>query len=391
MRKIFMSKGNIFLLLVALILVSSCIKSYIPQIKSKDTNKFVVMGRVDRNDSIQTVKISQTSSISDPHYIPVVGCFVTISDNKNHSFVMYGHGDGTYKGWVDPQYMVPGSKFKVTIVTRDNERLESDYDQMPVVSNIDSVYYQRKQIQGNEPGMITDGIQFYLNMSGNSSDSRLYKYNIYETWEYHTKWPIQWWFDGTIHHEYPPDSSRMVCWRTKKISDVYTLNTNNLTKNAFNQFPINFVSNETSRLTYGYSLLVEQVALSDAAYNFWDRMRLNSSKSGSLYETQPLIVLGNMHDISNPDRDVLGFFSAVSSQRKRIFVKDVPDLPKYYPNYCHITLLRFGLRELMLNPNGYPYYLTGDEKRYGSSVYTSECVDCLLLGGVNKKPDFWPN
>lgn len=384
-------QNNIFfLILILAFIANSCIKSYVPKIKTNNINKYVVMGRVDKNSSVQTVNISLTSSVSEPEYIPITGCTVSISDDANHAFYLSDQGNGSYKGWVDPNYMVPGARFKVVISnTPDGDVLESDYDTLSNVSQLDSVYYKLSEKEGIQAGMATQGIQFYVDMKGNSSDSHYYKWNLYETWEYHTQYPIEWYYDGNFHHVYPPDSSKMVCWHTLKIPDIYTLNTSALTQNAYKKFPINFVDNTTSRLNYGYSLLVEQVSLSSAAYDFWERMRLNSSRTGGLYETQPLIVHGNMHDVTNPDQEVLGFFSAVSIIKKRTFVANVQGLSKYYPNYCRKMDI-LGRNGKILLPYDLPLYIVGDKHGYLPFAYPAECVNCLSLGGTTSKPSFWP-
>ena len=383
-----MRRINIIVICIATLLVyTSCVKSYTPNIKAADLNKYVVMGQVNSNDSVQTVSISMTSSINEPEYIPVTGCSVEILDDQNHRFYLSDQGDGNYKGVVGSQFMVPGTSFKVAIQTPDGDSIVSDYDKMSAGPQIDSVFYSIRLIQATDAANNELGIQFYVDLKAKPTDSRYYRWNMTETWEYHSKWPIQWWYDGNLHHVYPPDSSRMVCWRTLNVPQVYTLSTTNLTQNEFSKFPLNFVSNKTVKLEYGYSLLIEQEAISEAAYQFWERMKLNNSTQGGLYEKQPLTVEGNLKDKTN-GKQVLGFFSAVSAHSKRIFIKSVPGLPLDYQGICHMTILKFGLRQLM--PFEYPVYLAGDRYSYSNVSLTSECVDCLLLGGSNVKPSFWP-
>ncbi|MBN2614992.1 MAG: DUF4249 domain-containing protein [Bacteroidales bacterium] len=380
---------HIYIFLALLLSTTSCIDSYTPVIKSIDIGKYVVMGRVDRNDSVQTVNISMTSSVSDPNYIPIIGCSVVISDDQGHQFPLFSQGDGSYVGWVDPQYMTEGARFKIKIITPKNEVLESDYDQMPSGAKIDSVYYDLKDKVSNS-GYVTHGIQFYVNMKDIPANSHYYKWNVYETWEHRTLYPIEWYYDGRVEHVYPPDSSKMICWDTDKSTEIYTLNTEDFTGNSYQKFPLNFVSSQTEKLAHGYSLLVEQVALSQAAYNFWQRMKLNYDRGGNLYEKQPAVILGNMHDVSDPNKDVLGYFSATASQKKRIFIASVPQLSISYPDYCNFFALRFGFRQIM--PYEYPAYLESDGKGgFQMVVMGKECVDCMLYSGTNVKPDFWPN
>jgi len=378
----------IFFILVLALLVSSCVKPFNPKIKTADANKYVVSGQLTNVDGSQTVNVSRTSSINDPKFLPVKGCDVRILDKNKNSFAMTDIGKGEYSTWIDPKFLVPGASFMVKVITPDGDTLVSDFDKMAKAPKVDSVYYIRKDIEGKIPGQLTKGIQFFLNFKGNDSDSRFYRWNIYETWEYHAEYPLEWYYDGTVHHVYPPDYSRKVCWRTLKIPKIFTLSTNNLMKNNYNKFPLQFVDNQTSRLAYGYSMLVEQFALSEAAYNYWDQLRINSSQAGGLYEKQPLAIKGNIRDLSHPDKEVLGFFSVASVTDKRIFVSNVPNLPLQFYTYCNSHSLRMGLKEI--SPSDYPAYLMGNHKTYFAVQLDGECVNCLLLGGTNIKPNFWP-
>jgi hypothetical protein len=216
-------------------------------------------------------------------------------------------------------------------------------------------------------------------------------FEAYETFEYHSAYPIEWYYDGKIHHVYPPDFSRMICWRTALVKNIFTLNTTNLTQNKYSRFPLHLVDNYTSRrLEYGYSLLIRQYALSEAAFVYWDKIKLISNQEGGLYERQPLAVKGNMHNLTNPDQEVLGFFGATSVKSKRIFVSPIANLPILYDPHCEVgTVLKNGLKQI--NPAAYPAYLYGDKNNYENVVIRTECVDCLKLGGKPVKPLFWPN
>ncbi|MBN2638504.1 MAG: DUF4249 domain-containing protein [Bacteroidales bacterium] len=370
-------------------LATSCIDSYTPKIDANDISKYVVIGEVNNNQTEQTVTISLTSSANDPKYIPVIGCSVNIEDKNGNVFNFIDQGNGEYSGDIDQSFMTPGSSFKLNIKTPDGETIESDYDQMNPVANIDTIYYKIKDQLGITPGDIIHGIQFYLNVKDIPNESKYFKWNVYETWEYHTKYPVEWYYDGTMHHVFPPDSSKMICWRTLKVPEIYTLNSSNVSGNTYNSFPINFVSNRTNKLAIEYSLLVEQEALSKEAYEFWDKMRINISNSGGLYESQPMLIQGNIHNVTNPAKEVLGFFSAVCSVSKRIFVNNV-QIQLNYTDYCSFDTLKIPLR--YIQPYEYPVYFMPDgyNNRPSFVIYRGECVDCLLFGGTNVKPSYWP-
>jgi hypothetical protein len=371
------------------VIIPSCIIPYEPHIDSKDINKYVVSGQVTDNNVIQTVSVSMASPVGDPDFFPVAGCYLRIYDDKGHEFVMNESGTGIYKVLIDEHYLIPGASFKVEILTPDGTSIESDFDRMNECPEVDSVYFVRKENLINNTGHDTRGLQFYIDLDCKNINSRFFRWEVTETWEYQVEYPREWYYDGTVHHITPPDSSRMVCWSTEPVKNIYTLSTEDLVENKYYMYPLNFVDNHTSRLMYGYSTLINQFALSEAAYSYWDQLRINGSERGGLYEKQPMSIRGNLYNKTNPDQEVLGFFSASSVKSKRIFVRDVENLALDFSTYCAPeTLLVGGLRSI--DPSEYPAFLMGNKIKYFAIQLSQYCVDCMALGGTIKKPDFWP-
>lgn len=361
-----------------------CITPYEPGIEPSEINKYVVSGQVTDQNEIQTVSVSMASPVSDPQYIPVPGCTVLIRDGQGNEFPMNEYDNGSYRGLIKSSNVIPGASFKVEILTTDGTKIESDYDTLHECPQVDSVYYLRKDIDTEK----SEGIQFFLNLDGGSTNSRYFRWELTETWEYHVPYPREWYYDGTIHHISPPDYSRTVCWSTVPVRNIYTLTTSGFKENKYELLPLNFIDNQTSRLLYGYSLLVNQFSMSDAAYSYWDQLRANSGSQGGLYEKQPFTTEGNLRNLTDPNKKVLGYFGAYSVRSKRIFVRNVENLQMNYSHPCKPAGLRKGLLEF--TPADYPAFLLGDKNGFSLVYLSTECVDCLSLGGINIKPDFWP-
>ena len=385
-----------FLLVLAL---ASCVKRYEPVIDRTDAVKYVITGQVNKGESVQRINVGTSSSFIKPEVIPITGCIVKIIDGKGNIYPATDAWEGNYDVIIPESELVAGNTFKVDILLQGGDHLVSDFDQMQDAPDIDSVYYITQKLPTDSPVLFTRGIQFYLDLDAGNSTCRNYRWEATETWEYHSLYPIEWYWNGRLHHNIPPDSSKMVCWRTSKLRDVYMLTTRTLSENKYKRFPLQFVDNSSSsRLVYGYSLLVKQFSMSDAAYEYWEKIRANSQDQGGLYESQPMVIKGNMHNLTKPDQDVLGFFGAASVKQKRIFVKNVPDLPLEYVFNCVIDdLPKGGLAGTY--PIMYPVYLPAHTSLVdGVPVYwydllsiDHECVDCTAtVGGTTTKPDYWP-
>jgi len=395
-----MYKGKLFCIVnIIILLLTSCIKRFDPEIVSSDAVKYVITGQVNRGDNVQVVNVSTTAPLFKPVAIPVTGCIVKILDSKGTSYPATDKLNGNYEVTIPQSEIRPGSIFKVDILVSGQIHIVSDFDSIVDGPDVDSVYYITQKLPTETVNVFTQGIQIYLDLNAEKFSCRHYRIEAFETWEYHTLYPIEWYYNGKINHKLPPDSSKMVCWRTSKLRDAYVLSTQNLSQNAYNKYALNFVDNASSaRLVYGYSLLVRQYTLSERAYDYWEKIRSNGIDQGGLYESQPMVIKGNMHNLSNPDQQVLGFFGASTVKEKRIFVKNVPDLPNDFVFNCVIdNLPRGGLPDT--NPLAWPIYLPAHSSGTGTGTIYSydllsidhECVDCTsTVGGTTTKPDFWP-
>lgn len=367
-------------------MLTSCITPFDPDIKTSELNKYFVSGGINDQSEIQTVTISLTSPVTAPRFIPVTGCEIVITNQNGNEFRMTGYGEGIYRCRIDSTLLVEGASFRIEIITPDGTRIESDYDMINECPDIDQVYYRRKNIISGS--QVMQGIQFYVDLQAQDFESRFFRWELTETWEYHVPYPREWYYDGTVHHIFPPDYSRKICWKTAPVRNIYTLSTLGLSENRYEMLPLHFVDNKSPHLVYGYSLLINQFSMSAAAYAYWDQMRINSSEQGGLYEKQPFSVTGNLHNITNPSNDVLGYFGAYSVKSKRIFISDVEGLDIEFNPICTPMVLEKGLIEIY--PEDYPAFLYGDEHGFQLVFLGPECVDCMSFGGTIIKPEFWP-
>ncbi|MCK5694430.1 MAG: DUF4249 family protein, partial [Bacteroidales bacterium] len=160
-----------------------------------------------------------------------------------------------------------------------------------------------------------------------------------------------------------------------------------LSANELRRLPLNFVSNETDRLSVTYSLHVQQQSLSSEAYDYWRRMNDQSVGSGGMYEKQPASVEGNIYSVDNPEEVVLGCFYATQLREQRLFVHNnnlfefnVPHIQCQYEPMSSIGVLGPGL---------FPVYLYIPGPFQPSFWGPEECFDCRIQGGDTIRPINW--
>ena len=384
-----MSGIKTILFLLPLFLFFGCIKSYTPQIDSNVESKYVVSGLITDKEGWQEVEVSLSSPIQSPKYIPVSGCMVNVFDDKGAVFELQEEVPGKYRVWMKQADLLPGTSYRVTVLTPEGETLKSGSDKMSNGPVLDSVYYDIEDVPTSNPSISNMVMQFYVDLNAIGDYSQYYKWDILETWEYHAALAAQYYYDGKMNEIKPPDSSNMVCWITTPWKNLFDLSTKSLSQNTYKKYPLHAIDGKTSRLGYMYSMVVRQLAVSEGAYNYWEQMRINSNEQGGLYEKQPVAIKGNLVNETHPEKDVLGYFYAASVSDRRYFYHDVPGIDVGFYNFCSPQQLgTFGWREI--NKWEYPVYFYYNEVG-ALRVLNIECVDCRKLGGTTTKPDFWPN
>jgi len=376
---------------VLFFITAGCIEPYIPNIEGSSNEIYVVTGEVTDITGYQNVTVSMASSISEPKYLPLGNCRLTIEDDKGNTYAMEEYETGKYRVWMDQNSLVPGNSYRLHVRTPSGEEIQSDFDRMPNPSVIDSVYCERMEVYQRNTGLRLKGMQFYIDFHSDDTENRFFRWVADETWEHHAPLPMEYYYDGTQHRIRPPDYTYQICWSTRPEEHIFTMSTLNLVSNRYKMFPLQYVDNTTNKLLVKYSARLSQYALSRAAFVFWEQMRINSDEQGGLYEKQPLPVEGNLQNLSNPDRKVIGFFGASSVSQKRIFVDGIRDMDIEDGTFCSPEELGMGGWK-NISPWEYPVYFTYVVIDGARALRTLQktCVDCRATGGTIVKPDFWP-
>jgi hypothetical protein len=374
---------------LAFLMLTGCIKPYDPQIDSNAAAKYVVSGRVTDVEGWQEVEVSYSSPIDDPSFIPVTGCTVWILDDRGNNFKLEDYGNGKYRVWLGSEYLVPGTSYMVIVNTPEGDTIQSTYDKLTLGPPLDSVYYILEDVPTSNPEVNLRGMQFYVDLRAEGYESRYYMWDVEESWEFHTPHAIEYYYDGSFHKVDPPDSSTMVCWSIGLVKNIFTVSTNTLSQNTFIKYPLHFIDGHTSRLGILYSLLITQFTLSEQAFNYWEQLRVLVNEQGGLYEKQPLSVMGNLSNLTHPEKEVRGYFFAASASSVRKFYKEIPGIELDFFDYCGEEILGYGGWK-KFHYYDYPIYYYYNPI-VGLRLIDAECVDCRLLGGTTIKPDFWPD
>lgn len=369
----------LWILLPGIVLLHGCVEPYSPELKDAGQS-LVIEGLLSNREGFHQVRVSRSSPYDDPGYLPLSGCQVEVSDQDGNSVLYYENEAGIYVQWIPRDFLVTGNAYKLMVACMGN-RYESSFEELLPCAPIGEVYYEVESRETTDPELTLQGIQFYTDFDIPQGCAGNYRWELEETWEYHSFYLITYYWDGsTILPPGSVNSDLFSCWNTASIHQIFTASTRLSDEEKIIGAPLNYVSNQTDRLKIKYSLLIRQYALNDEAYNYWQQIRQMSQESGGLYDTQPPQLRGNIYNPENDQEVVLGYFSVSGMDEKRIFVRD--DF-RFFPVFsgCQPFLPLGGY------PRNNPYYLV--EVDGALMMANATCFDCTLLGGTTKKPYFW--
>ena len=361
-------------------MMAGCLDPYTPP-KSKGDSRFLVIdGVVNTTEGSATVKISRAVSLDNEVLSdPVAGAAVQILDDADAAVTLFAEDVGVYKAYFPFR---SGSRYRVQ-VDLDGKTYESEPATMVSNVPVDSLRY--------EAGEDALRVRVYAHDETGNGD-RYFRYSYDATYEYRSPYASLYTFNGGVPEYREPGDDIYSCWTTRPSSRILLASTEGLDRPVVAGLAIEEIPKGDKRLWFRYSLLVRQHALDEAAYLYWSRLKDVSQSLGGLFDPVPFSVQGNIRCVSDPDEQVLGYFSGGEVEEKRITIANT-NLPLGYyqsgigdctESYVRIAELEsIANRSVLLTRADYlGIFIIG-------YFYTSPvCGDCRFGGGTNQRPPF---
>ncbi|RZA01599.1 MAG: DUF4249 domain-containing protein [Sphingobacteriaceae bacterium] len=375
---------TVLLAVLAIVSIYSCQKKVDIKATSTNYNILVVEGLINIADSTK-IKLSRTVVLGNKTTAsPEGGATISIETTQATVATLQEKTKGTY---VTPVLNLDKTKqYRLRIKTTNGKTYLSDLVDAKITPPIDSLGYTF-----NDRGML-----IHLNSHDDTNNSRYYLYNFTETWMFHADHWSQYITNGSSLVPRTQQQQVYYCFNNDTSKNVITYSTAALTRDVVNKVPITTIDYSSKRMQVRYSIMVTQTALTKDAYTFWENMKTGTETLGSIFDTQPSTIPGNIHNIADLKEPVIGYIGAGTIQSKRIFI-DKNNLPSTFkfvsPNPCQVDSARNDQLSKLIIPNSAfplytiePYFVNGNIAGY---LYTTkECADCTLTGKV-KQPSFW--
>ncbi len=359
-----------------------CLQPYVSPYKSPLTGYLVVEGYISANTPTQ-YKLTRSIQLSGNDAVPAVtGATVQVEGSDGSVYLLPEQGNGVYGDTTLP--LNPALQYRLRIQTPNSESYLSDFVTVKPSPPIDSINWTFDYYKG---------VNIYVNTHDPNNATRHYMWTYDQTWEYDMSWESYVMYDFTNNTVIPRLPNQLVnrCWVNSPSTLLMLGNTSKLEQDIVYEYPLVQIQNDAQQLGVLYSIIVTQYALAADGYNFLYQMQQNSEALGTIFEAQPTELTSNIHCLNNPAEPVIGYISVGKVQQQRIFIsyKQIP----YWQYYIACAKPNI---TVSANPDSLQFY-------FGSGLFTpiealpggylanfSTCIDCLLLGGSNQKPSFWP-
>lgn len=343
-------------------------------------------------EALVTLSISKALSSEDATAY-ISGADVYLQSEGGAIYDLSFQGYGTYRA--DNVFLEYGDRIKLHVVTGENGRYESEYEEFIETPEIDSVTFNTD----------SEGVQFYVSTHNTDNSSQYYKWEYFETWVFSSAFDSYYIYDtypngdlilSSVRKRDPLqlDSMRF-CFRDNISTKILLGSSENLTENIISENELFYSSYAKGKFKYRYSVLIKQNALTKRAYDYWSILGSNTEDIGSIFDKQPSNFESNIVNVSNPEDAVLGYFSVFSETEKRIFIdpSEVPDheTSETLSDLCGVPeiLLKWdpqvGYSPLSADINGRYIVIEYTDE---ASVSSAKCCDCRLTG-YKEVPEFW--
>src|SRR5690606_21196668 len=269
--------------------------------------------------------------------------------------------------------------------TMGGEVYESDFIPVIITPPIDSISW----VQNSEKD-----VEINISTHDPSNNTRYYRWDYEETWEIHSAWTSEYYFDNMTERMYERDNPQILyfCWKTLPSTEILMGSTAKQAEDIVRNLKLKTIKYGEQRLAVRYSIMLKQYGLTKDAFDYWQTMKKNTEGMGSIFDPQPSVNFSNIRNVNNPEKPVIGFLSAGSYTSKRIFIRrnEIDWLYRRFcedivvPNIKDSLVLFFGTGSLI------PTY--GHFNEFGAIVgysgSTAPCVDCRLTGSPFRPP-FW--
>jgi Domain of unknown function (DUF4249) len=209
-----------------------------------------------------------------------------------------------------------GKSYILHIRTSDGVEYASNTETMRPSPPIDKIYTEFKLSTTPKP-LYRGNFNVYIDVKDPASEGDFYRWS----WKNYQKPSFCEIY--TVPRTDPPQrfykNCCEPCWNITqclgcvKVASDNLVNGRTLAKQNIGQIPFDDIT--------PYYLLVEQMSLSRDAYNYWSSVDAQANNSGGIFDTAPATIRGNIKNLTDAAKPMLGFFQVSAVSQKVAYIQ----------------------------------------------------------------------
>ena len=323
--------------------------------------QLVVYGHIDDGSGPFFVQLQRTTAVPS-RYQPETGARLTLHDdrgNEGRFFSSNDEGQYYYNEFTMP--IEAGRSYFVRIRTASGKVYESEPELIPLheaQSQAEVNFTRVEENTGSFDAVISRNVmQVSASTFLEDPNARYFiRYEVTQTFR----------FDGTDF----PDNFNSIpppCYVIRPVEPERLVTISSSEIQGLQVPSIFLGQNEIDYAWITRNIItVETHSMTPEAYEYWRKLRILLNNSGSIFDTPPAAVRGNVFNVNDPEEEVLGFFEATNK---------------------HVNRVERWRGE-------FPYPVPQDPCQYDPSKpreeYSRDCIDCRNLENSSfRKPPYY--
>jgi hypothetical protein len=337
--------------ILSLAILTCCISQY--ELDTEiNAGQLIVDGRITNLNEQEPISVLRTNSVGTRD--PVSNAVVSILVDSKFEYFLTENTPGKY--YFPPLVNgKPGHLYQLKVLLSNGKLFESKAEMMPDANGSGTSTFEviNKEIVDLEGTVVNRAMIKIINNVSLERPDLFLRWDVIETY--------------IITTLYIPISSALsgqaaICFITNRVgSQSPSIINGNLTKKR-KDFKVEILEREIDdTFAERHIFSIYQTSITKDSFEYWQKVSLLLSQQGSIFDTPPAPIVGNIYNSNNSKEYVLGFFEA-----------------------ANITVNRFDVF-----PFNIPFY-TAKKCTYDPSkeFYPKECTDCIGAGG-NYNPPSW--
>lgn len=349
-------------------------ETFTPELDVPDSQPIIVDALLTNQDTRHSVTINRANSLDESNqFAPITNGNVFVEDSNGQIFDFKHSANGKYTS-VNSFAGIVGNAYRL-VIEIDGQQYESTFEELRPEVEISKINASSAlQSMKSETGEVSNELRVRVSVNLNfPADQEVY---------YRFDW-------NSTHIARTLNQGSAICWNERGISSPENLEVSSIcfvseesssflklfTSKGLQGTSIDTVTiysiDPSKRFQTKYSPEITLFNITETAYDFWKAVENQVSNTGSLFDSPPGSIDGNIRSTDSGDERVIGIFEVASVTKSRAFFLHsvVNRVLDNYTTDCGAGS----------SPPGSP-----------PPVRPLFCCDCRLLpNSSHAKPDFW--